>query len=84
MHAVLRGAPVEDSSAASVTAAAAKAGALLPVQRCGPDTAHVYVRPARPLDGLCLVLYRSQGDRKPRFLGYWLVQFIFSHTQCSS
>ena len=60
--AVLWGPPVEDSSAASVAAAAAEVGAILPVQRCGSHSAHVHVRPAGPLDGLCLVLHRSQGD----------------------
>lgn len=60
--AVLRGPPVEDSSAASVTASAAEAGAVLSVQRSGPHSAHVHVRTACPLDGLCLVLHRPQGD----------------------
>ena len=62
IHAVLWGPPVEDGSAASVTAAAAEAGALLPVQRSGSDPADVHVCPAGPLDGVCLVLHRSQGD----------------------
>ena len=71
--AVLRGPPAEDGPAASVTAAPAEAGALLAVQRRGPDSAHVHVRPAGPLDGLRLVLHRSQGARKPGLLGYRLV-----------
>lgn len=60
--AVLWRPPVEDSSPSSVTAAPAEAGALLTVQRCGLDSADVHVRPAGPLDGVCLVLHRSKGD----------------------
>ncbi len=79
--AVLRGPPVEDGSIASVTAVAAEAGAILPVQRCGSHSADVHVCPARPLDGLCVVFHWSQGDRKSWLLGYWSVHTLFNHGQ---
>ena len=79
--AVLRGPPAEDGAAAAAAAAAAEAGALLPVQRGGPHAAHVHVRPARPLDGLRLVLHRPQGDREPGLLGHRSVTTCHNQTQ---
>lgn len=75
--AVLWRPPVEDSPASSVTAAAAEAGALLTVQCCGLDPADVHVRPAGPLDGVCLVLHRSKGDWEPRIIRHRLVRPFF-------
>lgn len=55
---------VEDGSSSASAAPLAETGSLLPVQRCGPDPAHVCVCPAGSLDGLRLVCHRTQGDRK--------------------
>lgn len=77
--AVLWGSLAEDGSPASITAAAPKAGAILPIQCSGSHSAHVHVRPAGPLDGLHLVLHRSKGDRKSRLLGYRFVKTTFSY-----
>lgn len=68
----LAGAPVEDRSSPTSAAPVTETGPLLPVQRCGPDPAHVCVCSAGSLDGLCLVRHRTQGDRKqwPRNLGH--------------
>ena len=67
---VLWRSPAEDGEAAAAAEAAAEAGALLAVQRCGAHPAHVHVRPAGPLDGLRLVLHRPQRDRRLHVLGY--------------
>ena len=68
----LAGPPPEDGAFAAAAEVATEAGPLLPVQCCGPDPAHVCVRPACPLDGLRLVRHRPQGDReqRPCHLGY--------------
>lgn len=60
----LWGSPAEDSAPPAPPAPLTEAGPLLPVQRRGPDLAHVHVCPAGPLDGLCVVLHRTQRDRK--------------------
>lgn len=54
----------EDSASAASPAPVTETGSLFPVQRCGPDLAHVCVCSAGSLDGLCLVRHRSQGNRK--------------------
>ncbi len=65
------GPPVKNSASAPFAAAAPEDGPLLAAQHCGPDAAHVHVRPAGPLDGLHLVHYRQDGDGSQRLqLGY--------------
>lgn len=68
----LSGPPPEDGAFAAAATVVTEAGSLLPVQCGGPDPAHVCVRPACPLDGLCLVRHWPQGDREqqPCHLGY--------------
>lgn len=58
----IAGALAEDCAAAAAPAAAAEAGAVLPVQRCGAHAAHVRLCAPCPLDGLCLVCHRAPGD----------------------
>lgn len=64
LHSDLSGALVEDVSSAASAAPATETGSLLPVQRRGPDPAHVCVCSAGSLDGLCLVRHRTPGDRE--------------------
>ncbi len=56
----LWGSPAEDGASPPPLAPPTEAGSLLPVQRRGSHSADVHVRPAGPLDGLCLVLHRTQ------------------------
>lgn len=56
----LWGSPAEDGPSPAPPAPLTEAGPLLPVQRRGSDLAHVHVRPFGPLDGLCVVLHRTQ------------------------
>lgn len=60
----LRGPPVEDGAPPTAAAPPAEAGPVLAVQRRGPHLAYVHLRPAGPLDGVCLVLHRPQRDSK--------------------
>lgn len=59
---VLWGSSAEDGSIVAASALAAKAGALLAVQRSGAHATYVHVRPACSLDGLCLVHHWTQRD----------------------
>lgn len=70
---VLWSSSAEDGSIVTASTLAAKAGALLPVQRGCTYITHVHVRLAGTLDGLCLVRHWPQRDREqqPWFLGHW-------------
>lgn len=70
LFAVLWGSSVEDCSTAAVAAVAAETGTILSVQCCGSHTADVHVCSAGSLDGLCLVLHRSEGAGESWLLGY--------------
>lgn len=67
------GAPPEDRAAAAPPAPPAEAGPLLPAQHDRPDSAHVHVRPAGPLDGVHLVRHRKNGEgrQQPSEVGSW-------------
>ena len=60
----LRGSPAEDGPPPAPPAPLTEAGPVLPVQRRGPHLAHVHLCPPGPLDGLRVVLHRTQRDRK--------------------
>lgn len=58
----VRGSPLENSPSPPFASSAPEDGPLLAAQHGGPDTAHVHVCPAGPLDGLHLVHHRQDGD----------------------